>query len=395
LALAGAVGAGPAAAGDAALTGWPTPAGSGLFTLPGADTLRPGGVSVAASFDNRDRDPLGLDLLDGAGAVTVGIGARAEAYGHAVFSRVVAMPEPPALPPAPLDLVAVPGAALPAGPHHSYYSVAPYVDKRGSARFDSFVPGDALLGVKVRLLEAAGARPALAAAAEVKLPLTKDVADLRSGSGTGGVDLRLRAIAQWTAGRTTLLATAAYTRTADGAQGDRFVQLDAGGAARVEDRALALADRLLLGGGVRHPLTGALAALFEVSADVDVGGRVPTRDSATPTDLLAGIQARAGGARLTAGLRYHAGALPSGQVRRSPMGGLIDVTDVSDADLASYLARRGAAAAVPLLRPGTHRVVAAPAGGPPLPPGARLLADEYTIRSEHNVGFVIVLGWTF
>jgi hypothetical protein len=394
LALAGALPA-PAAAGDGALAGWPTLAGSGLFTLPGADTLRAGGVSVSANFDNRDRDPLGLDLLDGAGAVAVGLGRRAEAYGHAVFTRVAAMPETPPLPPPPLDLVAAPGAALPAGPHHTYSPLVPYVDKRGTARFDSFVPGDALVGVKLRFAEASGARPALAGAAEVKLPLSKDVADLRSGSGSGAVDLRLRAIAQWTSTRGTLLATAAYTRTGDGALGDRFVQVDAAGAARSEDRPLALADRVLLGVGARYALTGGLAAVLEASADAPVGARTPSLDAATPLDLLAGVQARAGGARLLAALRYHGNALPSGERRRSTLGGLIDVTDVAEADLAAYLGRLGAAAALPLLRPGTHRVVAAPAAGPPLPPGARRLADEYGIRSEHNVGFLIALGWTF
>jgi hypothetical protein len=396
LILAGALLPHPApAADDASLAGWPTLAGSGLFTLPGADTLRAGGVSISANFDNRDRDPLGLDLLDGAAALTVGLGGRAEVYGHAIFTRVASLPEVPALPPSPLDLVAAPGAQLPPGPYHSYYPPTPYVDKRGTARFDEFVPGDALLGAKLRLGDGSGSRPALALAAELKLPLTKDRADLGSGSGTGGVDLRLRAIAQWTPGPHVLLATAAYTRTADGALGDRFVEVDAGGAVRAGDRPLELSDRLLLGVGARRALGRAVAAVLEASADVEVGGHTATLDSATPFDVLAGVQARAGGGRLTAALRYHAGALPSGEVRRSPLGGLIDVTDVSDADLVAWLARLGAGAAAPQLRAGSHRVVATPAKGPALPPGARVLADEYTIRSEHNFGFLIALGWTF
>ena len=47
LALLAAPGA-PAA--ERALGGWPTLAGSGLFTLPGADTLRAGGVSVSLNI---------------------------------------------------------------------------------------------------------------------------------------------------------------------------------------------------------------------------------------------------------------------------------------------------------------------------------------------------------
>ena len=63
--------------------------------------------------------------------------------------------------------------------------------------------------------------------------------------------------------------------------------------------------------------------------------------------------------------------------------------------LTHLLQALGAGAAFPLLRPGTHRVVAAPAKGPALPDGARRLADDFAIRSEHNVGFLIALGWTF
>lgn len=377
------------------LAGWPTLAGSGLFTLPGADTLRAGGVSVSLNIDNRDRDPLGLDLLDGALAVTVGLGARVEAYGSGIFTRVASMPEVPALPPAPLDLVAAPGASLPAGPLHTHYSPTPYVDKRGSDRFDSFVPGDALVGAKVRLLDALGARPALAGAAEVKLPLTKDPADLRSGSGTGGVDVRVRAVAQWTRGRGALVATAAYTFTGTGALGDRLVEVRAGGAATASDRPLVLADRVLVGAGARWELGPGLAGVLEASTEADVGARTPTIDTRAPRDVLAGLQARAGGARIVAALRYHAHALPSGARRQSPLGGLVDVTSVTDADLSTYLGRLGAGAALPLLRPGTHRVVAAPPGGPALPPGALRLPQEYGIRSEHNLGFFFAVGWTF
>jgi hypothetical protein len=386
--------AAPATAG-AALAGWPTLAGSGLFTLPGADTLRGGGVALSVNIDNRDRDPLGLDLLDGALVAVVGLGERTEAYAYDVFTRVASLPEAPALPPAPLDLVAAPGAALPTGPFHSHYSLTPYVDKRGRARFDAFVPGDLVLGVKRRLVDQRGARPALAAALEAKLPLSSSADDLGSGAGTGGTDLRARAVAQWTAGRAALVASAAYTRTAGGALGDRFVRVDAGGDARAEDRELQLADRVMIGAGLRIALTDALALVAEGSADADVGARTPTLDTATPFDVLAGLQARAGGARLQAALRYHGNALPSGQRRRSPLAGLLDVTDVAEAELAAYLARVGAGAAAPLLRPGTHRVLALPAGSPAPPPGARVLAPEYAIRSEHNVGFVIALGWTF
>jgi hypothetical protein len=394
LAVLAALAAAPSSAGEAA-GGWTTLAGSGLMTLPTAQTLRSGRVSLAVNVDNRDRDPLGIDVFEGTVAATVGLGGRIEAYAHDVFSRVISMPEPPPLPAAPLDLIAPPGRGVPPLPHHTFYGPTPYVDKRGSARFDAFVPGDFVLGAKMRLFGEADRGAALALAGEVKLPLSRSPGDLRSGAGTGGVDLRLRAIGQWRGGRSTLAAMAAYTRTGDGDLGDRWVVVENSGAARAEERPLELADRLGLGIGARYALGGALAAVVEASADIAVGARTPVLDETTPLDLLGGLQVGGGPLRLTAALRYHGNALPSGARRINPLGGLVDVTDVAAPDLAAYLDRLGAGAAVPLLREGSHRVVAAPAGGPALPAGARRLAADYSVRSEHQIGFVIALGFTF
>jgi hypothetical protein len=388
--------AAPLAAQTPARDGWPTLAGSGLVTLPTAETQRKGHVALALNLDNRDRDPLGIDVFDGAGTFTVGLAPRAEAYGAVVFSRVVALPEVPALPPPPLDFVVPPGGTLVEPPLYALHSPTPYVDKRGRARFDEWQEGDALAGLKLRLAEGAGARPALALAAEVKVPLSRALDDLRSGSGTGGVDLRLRALAQWSPGPHTLVATAAYTRTGGGALGDRVIRVDAGQGVQVTERPLGLADRLLLGLGARRRLGGSLAAVVEASLEKEVGGRTPTLDAAAPLDLLGGVQARHGGLRLVAALRYHGHALPSGERRASPVGGLVDVTDVDEAALAAFLARVGAAPALGALRPGTHRIVATRAGGDAaLPAGARVLAADYAIRSEHQLGLVFTLGWSF
>ena len=73
---------------------WPSLRGSGLFTLPDLRTLAPRRFSLALNIDNRDRDPLGLDQLDGSAAWTLGLTSRLETYGYYVFSRVVALPEP-------------------------------------------------------------------------------------------------------------------------------------------------------------------------------------------------------------------------------------------------------------------------------------------------------------
>jgi hypothetical protein len=372
---------------------WPSLAGSGLITLPDAGTLPRGHVLAGFAIDNRDRDPLGLDLLDLSLTATVGLGGRVEAYGQGVVSRVVSVPELPPMPPPPLDLIVGPGAAAPPWPRYALYAPTPYVNKRGTARLDEWLPGDATLGVKARVMEADRFRPALALAGEIKVPLTKSETDLLSGSGTGGVDGALRAIAQW--GRDPLLtASVRYTRVGAPARGDRDIAIDAAGRASVVDLPLDLPDRLEVGIGARRSVSSALAAVVEGSAAFDVGRRTPTVDESWPLDLLAGLQARLGGARFTAGLRYHGHALPSGDRRVSPVGGLIDLTAVADADLVSYLESVGAGASAPLVRSHSQRILAARNTGV-LPAGARVLPTEYGIRSEHQLGFVLVAVWVF
>ena len=372
---------------------WPSLAGSGLLTLPDARTLPLGRVLAGFTIDNRDRDPLGLDLLDASLTVTAGLGSRVEAYGVGVVSRVVAMPELPALPPPPLDLIVAPGAEAPSRPHYALYAPTPYVNKRGTARLDDWVPGDLTVGVKARVLEGEGPRPALALAGELKVPLTKSETDLMSGSGTGGVDGALRAIAQW--GRDPAVAASVrYTRVGAPARADQWITIDAPGRASVVEAPLDLPDRLELGIGARRSLRAGLAAVLEASAAWGVGGRTPTVDTSWPLDVLGGLQARLGHVRLTGGLRYHGHALPSGQRRVSPLGGLIDLTAVPDTDLVPYLESVGAGAAAALLQSRSQRVLAVRDAGR-LPAGARVLPTEYGIRSEHQLGFVLLAAWVF
>ena len=42
-----------------------------------------------------------------------------------------------------------------------------------------------------------------------------------------------------------------------------------------------------------------------------------------------------------------------------------------------------------------HRLLVPPPGGPPLPPGSRTIPDTYRIRSEHQMGFLLLWGMTF
>jgi hypothetical protein len=371
---------------------WPSTRGSGLLTLPDAATLAPGRAVLSMVVDNRDRDPLGLDLLDGSLLLTLGVAGKTEAYGWLVFSRVASLPEPPALPPPPLDLIVAPDAEAPPRPHYALYAETPYVDKRGSARFDAWVPGDALVGVKRRISQGRAWKPALAAALELKLPLDRGYSRLQSGSGTGGWDVGARLVASWDGERQSAVATAGYVRTGNGPLGDRLlVASDA--AAHVSDRPLELADRLELGVGGRRALSGRLAILAEAFRVFEVGERTPILDAAPPFDLLAGVQLRLGRSGLTAGLRFHANALDSA-LRPSPLAGLVDLTDVEPDALAAYLQAVGAAGALPHLRDAGHRVIAT-RSGQPLPAGARRLDATYRIRSEHQVGFVLAWHWRF
>jgi hypothetical protein len=366
---------------------------SGLVTLPDTSTLPRGTAAGGLAMDNRDRDPLGLDLLDASLTLTAGLGSTVEAYAQGVVSRVVSVPELPPMPPPPLDVVIAPGAVAPPRPRYALFPPTPYVNKRGTARFDDWVPGDLTVGAKARLMEGAGARPAFALAGELKAPLTRSETDLMSGSGTGGWDGALRAIAQW--GLDPLLtASVRYTRVGRPARGDRDIAIDAQGRAAAVDLDLDLPDRLELGLGARRTIGARAAAILETSAAFAIGSRTPTVDESWPLDVLGGVQARFGGARFTVGVRYHGHALPSGERRVSPVGGMIDLTSVPDAELVSYLETVGAGAAAPLLRSRTQRILAVRNAGP-LPAGARVLPVEYGIRSEHQVGVVMTLAWVF
>jgi hypothetical protein len=201
------------------------------------------------------------------------------------------------------------------------------------------------------------------------------------------------------------VASAAYTWTGRPPLADRSILIGApagdgasagaSGPALVSDQPLALPDRLDLGLGFRQWLRPRLAAVVEATAAADVGARTATVDSATPIDVVAGLQVRFGGARVGLGLRYHGHALPSGDRRPSPLAGLVDVSGVDEAALADWLRAAGAGAAAPHLRAGSQRLLAGAPPGLSLPEGARVVPADYAVRSEHQLGLVIVCAWAF
>jgi hypothetical protein len=224
--------------------------------------------------------------------------------------------------------------------------------------------------------------------------LTKELRYLQAGAGTGGIDAGLGVIAEWRLSRWSLVASTAFTRVGQPAYPDRRIE-SRNGAIVATDEALVLPHRVDVGVGVRRALGRSLSAVAEATTVFEVGHRTKSLDRARPVDLLAGLQLRWKRLRVTAALRDHTHALRSMAIRPAPLAGLVDLTRVSDADTASYLREVGLPGAESLLRPGTHRLLVPPTDGPPLPPGSRVIPETYRIRSEHQIGFVLLWGLSF
>ena len=373
---------------------WGALVGSGLFTMPDTSTLPRGRFVAGVTIDNRDRDPLGLDLVDGAIAWNYGLTARSETYGRFIFNRSVAVPDTPVLPPPPLDQIILPGASPPRRPYYSVYPPTPYVDDTGAIHFGAGTPGDGLVGAKLRVLSPQGWRPAVAGAFEFQFPIARNLKDLQHGAGSGGYDVRVAGIAEWPRGRWSFVASTAFTRVGTPPFPDRRIEWRDGGVAFV-DEPLILPHRVDAGVGARRVLRSNLAAVGEITTVFDVGHRTKIVDRARPVDVLAGLQWRNRKFRVTAALRDHMHALQSMKIRPSPLAGLVDVSQVSGPDLLQYLSRAGMSDAMSMLRLGTHRLLVPTPGGPPLPAGSRVIPPTYRIRSEHQVGFMLLWGMTF
>ena len=370
--------------------------GTGLITLQDTRTLPRGRWTAATTLHNRDRDPLGIDVFDYAVSAGYGVDPRTEAYASAVFSRVVVVPDFsqtwPALPPPPRDLVLPHTMAVPERPYYAIVPSFPFANGRGDQRFSDLVPGDFVLGAKMRLREGSERRAGYAVGAEIKFPLTRRVGALQSGSGTGGIDFSLRGIAERRFAGTEILTSATLTYVGGAPLSDRLMVANPDGSAIVEEP-LRLPSRMELGVGLRRGMSSGVALIGEAVATMEVYG-AKTLDRVSPLDLLAGLQGRRGRVNFTLGILYAAGSPPSGRVRPSPLAGFVDLTRASDTDARRYLETAGLGGALPHLRPGAQ-LVTPRVPDAPLPEGARVIPDSYTIISEHQLGFVLVLGWAF
>lgn len=377
---------------------WSSMMGSGLLTLPDTRTIPPGHFTAATTLHNRDRDPLGIDLFDYAVVAAAGVTPRIEVYAHGVYSRVVVVPDnsftTPALPPPPLDLVVPRGRALPARPYYAFYAPLPYASGRGDQRFTDFVPGDLTLGGKYRVATSTGRRPGLAVSVDLKVPLTRRFSALESGSGTGAIDIGARVVGEQRIAGFDVVVSGAFTYVGSPSLPDHIVIASERDAAVVIER-LRLPHRMEVSAGMRRAFGRRFALVGEVVGNFELDDKgTKILDSAPPVDFLGGFQTRFGGFRLTAGVLYHGRALRDGDVHPSPLAGYVDLSRATHDAIAGYLVQSGLGGAAGRIRPGVQ--IAAPvAPGVPIPPGARRIPDTYTISSQHQTGFLLILGWAF
>src|SRR5205809_194672 len=137
--------------------------------------------------------------------------------------------------------------------------------RRVSSQVGRFVPGDAVFGGKVRLLEQRAGRPALAVSAELKVPLTRTLAKLQTGSGTGGFDQTARITAEWKGRHPSLVVSAGFTHVGGAPFGDRLIVFHPQGDVEVTESPLRLPNRVSLGLGYRHTLRSWAALIAEAT----------------------------------------------------------------------------------------------------------------------------------
>src|SRR5260370_25913893 len=210
-----------------------------------------------------------------------------------------------------------------------------FVSRTGSSQVGRFVPGDAVFGAKMRVAEQRARRPAFALSAELKVPLTRTLSKLQSGTGTGGLDQTARITAEWKGRRTSVVVSAGFTHVGRGPFGDRLIVFRPQGDVEVTESPLRLANRVSLGLGYRHTLRSWAALIAEATKVVEVGAHTTVFREAGPLDVSAGAQLRRGRLHLTLGLRYHANSVPSSRSHDFPLAGPARLPTATEGDLHS------------------------------------------------------------
>jgi hypothetical protein len=115
-------------------------------------------------------------------------------------------------------------------------------------------------------------------------------------------------------------------------------------------------------------------------------------DAITPVDAVLGVHKSFGRIAVFAGLLDHFRTLPAGALRANPLAGAIDLSNVAPLDRNAFLTRVGLGAAASQIRDGAH-IVAIGVNSSTLPMGAVRVPATYTIRSEHNLGYIFTVTW--
>ncbi len=334
--------------------------------------------------DDRDRDPWGIDVFDVGFRFRYQAGDRTELFGNVIANRVVALPEAPAIPSSPRDLVfAGPSRMIP----NAFSGEHPYLDKRGDARFDAFIPGLATIGI-ARIIHREGL--ALGLSASLAIPMAGSINALRSGANAGRADGAFALLGSHDLLGGRVHGRVGFTIAGKGSWPDRSFSVS-GGAVQVTETNPPIGNRLDAGLAWIRPFAGSMAIALEARTTKEFVGEERV-DYITPVDLILGIHKSFGGLTASAALLGHFRALPSGELRANPLAGAIDLSNVTVADRNAFLARVGLGAAAGQIRDDAH-VVAIGVTSNTLPAGAVRIAPTYNIRSEHNLGYIFTLTW--
>jgi hypothetical protein len=356
--------------------------GPALLAVQEAGALPPGRFELAFLLDNYDRDPLGIDVVDGSMSFRLGVARRLELYAAYQITRSVSTPGADPVPSPPLDVVVLDGR-VPDDPYRAMYWPLPYLSHHG-ARVDEWVPGEYTLGARASLFGQRGPRPAVSVSSQITAPGTKARYDLSKGSGSGSLDIGLHTAASWRYSRVRLSANLGISVNGDVDPGDRFVVV--GEESSIRDSTIRRPNFLQGGLGARIALWRGLSAVAEVSGWSPVGSHTPMQSESGASDLLGGVLLQVKNATLAFGVRWHLRPQPDGlTLSTGPLAGAVDLSGVPAADRARFLDSLGAGG----VRPDANLVVTGLPADTPLPDGARYVAPTYQTHTRGNLGLSI------
>jgi len=356
--------------------------GSLLLSVREAGILPPRHFEASFLLDNYDRDPLGVDVVDGTVALRLGLLNRLEAYFGYQITRSVSTPGAHPVPSPPLDIVLL-GGSPPTHPYRAMYWPMPYLSHY-PAKVDEMVPGEYTLGARTSLLEGRGWRPSLALGARLTGPGTTARFDLSKGSGSGGVDAGFHTEATWSHRRLRVSANLGVSLTSDLDPGDRLIV--PGAETSVRETHIQRPNILHAGLGARLGLLRGVSAVAEVSGWGPIGRRTPMQAESGASDFLGGLLLEVQQFTVALGLRWHLGPQLDGQVvATGPLAGAVDLSALGQDERSRFLETLGTNAQ----RHDANLVVVGLPSYAALPEGAQIVAPSYETSTRGNLGVAL------